>query len=310
MQFDLVEKKWIEEIASRSGLDLVGSYDEVKASDLSIVQRIRMENGNLYFKSSGGISQFEGKLSQSLYSFDPRHTVEVIATHETKPWFIMNELLGIPLRQIKDKKVWKQCLQEYAYLQVKLSKQIDNYLEIGLPDRRMNVLKNEIQTYLNEMCLTGLNEEETKKILSLKSELLQMCDRMEGIVPHSLDHGDLHSANIQWMNNHPVFFDWGDASVTHPFFSTRIFWNSLYDLIDSDLQWQETVEEFRPYYLEPWTEFAPLHELEKLLLISDQLACVYRAIGWHLYINPYRLDKEDSKQRPAQWLNVFLEQRR
>ncbi|MGD6831366.1 hypothetical protein ACQCT5_04350 [Sutcliffiella halmapala] len=97
--------------------------------------------------------------------------------------------------------------------------------------------------------------------------------------------------------------------MSHPFFSTRIFWHAIDELLKSESEWLDTVNEFRPYYLEPWTQFAPMHELERILRISDQLASVYRALGWHLHITPHRKNKEDSRKKPAQWLQVLLEHR-
>jgi hypothetical protein len=138
--------------------------------------------------------------------------------------------------------------------------------------------------------------------------LMEMCDLMEGLIPPSLDHGDLHTANIYDRDGRSVFIDWGDASITHPFFSTRIFWNSLYELIEDDAEWLDMTNEFRPYYLEPWTAFGKMEELEKLLKVSDQLGCLHRGIGWHLYTLPYQ-DLLEFKKRPAQWLQVLLEYR-
>ncbi|AQQ52325.1 hypothetical protein [Planococcus lenghuensis] len=65
-------------------------------------------------------------------------------------------------------------------------------------------------------------------------------------------------------------FDWGDAAITHPFLIVRVFWNSL----------------------------------------AEQIGCLYRAFGWHLYINPHREDRIDSFKRPAQWLQLLLDHRK
>ena len=72
-----------------------------------------------------------------------------------------------------------------------------------------------------------------------------MCEEMEGGVPYSMDHGDLHSANIPLVNDEIVFFDWGDATGTHPFFSTRIFWNYIDDLVASESEWLQVRLEYR-----------------------------------------------------------------
>lgn len=43
-----------------------------------------------------------------------------------------------------------------------------------------------------------------------------------GGVPPTLQHDDLHDANVFVSGNRHRFFDWGDASVAHPFISLRV----------------------------------------------------------------------------------------
>ncbi|TYS67436.1 phosphotransferase [Sutcliffiella horikoshii] len=311
LQFDNEALEWIKRKAKELNLSGISDQETIKATDISLVEKFTFQNATLYFKATGKSSEFEPSLTEELFLRNPKQTVEVIASHSDHPWMLMKELKGESLRKTKDKDCWKNCLQEYAHLQVKESKNLSRLVDIGVPDRRFAILKDEIELHLLDLCQTGLNRSETKQIMDIKEELLKMCDRMENVVPYSLDHGDLHSGNIQVAGNgnEPVFFDWGDAAVSHPFFSTRIFWHALDELIESESEWLDIVNEFKPYYLEPWREFAPLAELEKALELSDQLACVYRALGWHLYITPFRKDKEDSKNKPAQWLRVLLEHR-
>jgi len=47
-------------------------------------------------------------------------------------------------------------------------------------------------------------------------------------------------------------------------------------LIGIESEWLDMVKAFKFYYLEPWTKFTPIDELEILLFISHQLSCVYR----------------------------------
>ncbi|WNB93351.1 hypothetical protein [Bacillus sp. NEB1478] len=118
----------------------------------------------------------------------------------------MKEISGTLLRQKRDKKVWQRALREYAELQVKEVKHIQELIDLGVPDRRIFVLKKQINQQ-EEMCQTGLSVEETKTIIKLRSELVGMCDLMEGLIPPSLDHGDLHTANIYDREGKSVFID-------------------------------------------------------------------------------------------------------
>lgn len=307
--FDRLIEEWVCTNVAGSGRSITGDFEQVKKSDFCYIQRVPTNEGDLYFKATGSAAAHEAALTEHLSASFPNKSVAVVATNLSEGWLLMEDIQGKPLSAVKDKQLWKRALQEYAALQVSRIKEVDRLLSIGVPDRGMPVLKREIEQYLEEMCATGLSADETNQVMALQSELLWMCDELDEIVPASIEHGDLHSNNIRLVDGDIVFFDWGDATVSHPFFSTRIFWHALDDLLEDDSQWLRMVEEFRPYYLDPWIEFAPMNQLEKALQISDELACVQRAISWHVYLTPSREDKKESFDRPAQWLRLLLEHR-
>jgi aminoglycoside phosphotransferase (APT) family kinase protein len=300
---------WIRDELDKVGLHINGNIERVKETDISLVLRIPTNDGDFFVKDGSSASKHEAILSKQLHQMYPGKTGDVLAINEAEGWLFMKDVGGQPLRARKDKKLWQRALREFAELQVAELENIDRLLEIGVPDRRMHVLKTEIEQYLEEMCATGLSNEETRSVMGLLPDLLAMCDELDAIIPASLEHGDLHTNNIRLVDNNLVFFDWGDASISHPFFSTRIFWHALDDLIASEADWLPMVEEFRPYYLEPWTKLAPMKELDRALRISDELACVQRALSWHLYITPNRVNREESWNKPSQWLQLFLEHR-
>lgn len=300
---------WIEEELEKANLHVKGNIEHVKESDMTLLLCVPTYEDNYYFKAVGLAAKYEAALSQELYRKCPGKTVDVLSINEKEGWLLMKDLKGEPLRLQKDKRVWQKAISEYAELQISQIGNVDKFLQMGVPDRRMRILKEEINNYLEEMCATGLSKEETNQMLSLLPELLEMCDEMESNIPASIEHGDLHTNNIRIVENKFVFFDWGDASISHPFFSTRIFWHALDDLISSEAEWLGMVEEFRPYYLEPWSKFGSMKKIDKTLRISDELACVQRALSWHLYITPNRKDKDDSYNKPSQWLRLMLEHR-
>ncbi|WP_010095488.1 phosphotransferase [Ornithinibacillus scapharcae] len=302
-------ESWVHEELGKAGLLIKRKIERIKVNDMSIVLRIPTNDGDVYFKVGNHASKHEAILSRELTITSPGKTAEVYAINETEGWLLMKDIKGQSLRTLKDRKTWQKALAEFAELQIKESYNVDRLLEIGVPDRRGHNLKKEIRQSLEEMCATGLSKEETSQVMALLPTLLDMCDDIAAIIPASIEHGDLHSDNIRLIDNKFVFYDWGDASISNPFFSTRVIWHALDELITSESEWLEMVEEFRPYYLEPWTKIASMKELDRALRISDELACVQRALSWHLYITPNRLDKKDSYHKPSQWLRLLLEHR-
>lgn len=223
LPFDNKAFEWIKHVAKELNLYDMRKLETIKTTDISFIQKCTFQNTTLYFKATGSASEFEPLLTEELFSRNPKQVVEVIASHPDHPWMLMKELKGESLRKTKDKQLWKNCLQEYAHIQVKESRNISRLVDIGVPDRRLTILKDEIELHLLDLCRTGLNKSETKQIMDIKEDLLKMCDSMENVVPYSLDHGDLHSGNIQVVGNDIVFFDWGDAAVSHPLFQYSDF---------------------------------------------------------------------------------------
>lgn len=300
---------WIAEKTAENRLRIVGPISEIKATDLSVVLKVPTDQGDAYFKATTGAASHEAKLSQYLFHLLEQQVSSIIAIDERNHWLLMRDIGGRRLRGLRDEMTWKRAIEDYASIQLLMVDHVDALISIGVPDRRLPVLRKDIEQHLAGMCATGLNSEETVTVMALQPELMRMCEQMDGIIPPSIDHGDLHSANIHIGDEGMVFFDWGDATVTHPFFSTAVFWNALEELVDSESEWPQMVQRFKPYYLTAWSKYATREELTRISAILDQLACVYRALSWHLYINPTRKDNKKTYQRPAEWLQILLEQR-
>jgi RIO-like serine/threonine protein kinase len=61
-----------------------------------------------------------------------------------------------------------------------------------------------------------------RRLRDLAPHVETLCAELSSYnVPASLHHGDLHDGNIFVRDGGFLFFDWGDSSVTHPFFSLR-----------------------------------------------------------------------------------------
>jgi hypothetical protein len=288
------------------------NYEEIKNTDTSIFLEGIYEGDSVYLKSANQAAFFESHLTAYLSKNFPNTTVELLAANHKSNWIVMKKLPGVLLRTTKSRKAYELMIRNYTILQRQVMPNVNEVLSLGVIDRRLPILWKEIDDNLELLCATGLDEEDTFKILSIKSELLSMCEEMVGVFPDTLEHGDLHSGNVFIEDNSFRFFDWGDASITHPFLSIRVFWNSLFELLeeDRDENWMRKISEFRPAYLDRWKDYAPISILKRQLLLAEQVGCVYRALSWLLYITPYRTNKEASLNKPAQWLILLLDHRR
>ena len=76
-------------------------------------------------------------------------------------------------------------------------------------------------------------------------------------IPETIEHSDLHDAQVFAAPDGDRFFDWGDASVAHPFLSLTVSLRVLASTVgvadDSP-----TVDTAIDAYLERWSSLAPL----------------------------------------------------
>lgn len=284
----------------------------IKDTDLTYLLVGALDEERYYAKAVTDISRGEAGLSAFLAERHPDFVPDVIAIDSARNWLLMRDIGGEALRERPDVSRYEAALRQYAQLQRQEIDQIETCLSYGIPDRRPAKLKGEIRTYLPELC-AGFEQYKAEAMLALQDELIAMCDELAIGMPMSLEHGDLHGGNIFWRErtNDLCILDWGDATVTHPFFSVRVFWNALYDLLpeEDEVAWYEQIQTMRTVYLEAWSGVAPKDVLWRHLLIAEELGCVYRALSWHVYVTRYRYDVAESSDKPAQWLNLLLEYR-
>lgn len=284
-----------------------------KETDLTYLVRGVVGKQVYYGKAVTSISRGEAKLSVALAVRHPKQVPEVVQINAENNWILMRGIEGQALRDIPDQSRYEAAIREYGRLQREECENIDTFLNYGILDRRPLRLKDEINACLEEMC-HRLEQEERVSLVAMKEKLLEMCDELATGLPMSLDHGDLHGGNIFWRNNPEdiCIFDWGDTMVTHPFFSVRVFWNTLFDLLpeEDESAWYEKITIMRPIYLEAWQGIVSQEILDRHLLIAEELGCVYRALSWHLHITKKRSNSQESKDKPAQWLKLLLTYRK
>jgi aminoglycoside phosphotransferase (APT) family kinase protein len=93
-------------------------------------------------------------------------------------------------------------------------------------------------------------------------------------VPETIQHDDLHHANLYAQSNRLRMLDWGDASISHPFASLVVTFRFLEE------RTQLTPEDpwfarLRDAYLEPWGR-----ELGDAFALAFRVGTFARAIAY------------------------------
>jgi hypothetical protein len=159
-------------------------------------------------------------------------------------------------------------------------------LALGVPDTRPALLPGLVDDLLadDEAQLVGrpggLDPEVRGQLLARRDAVADACRRLADCgIPATLQHDDLHDANVFVTGGRYRFFDWGDASVAHPFLSMlvalRMARRSL-ALPTAD----PALGRLRDAYLGPWGAYGSPRELREQCDLALRVAPLARALTW------------------------------
>jgi aminoglycoside phosphotransferase (APT) family kinase protein len=97
-----------------------------------------------------------------------------------------------------------------------------------------------------------LERREIRELQDFAPRFAELCDQLRAYeVPETIQHDDLHHANLYDDGGRLRVIDWGDASISHPFVSLVVTFRFLEErtqLTPGDAWFAR----LRDAYLEPW----------------------------------------------------------
>jgi len=284
---------WIEEQLAERGLSIMGAVEQPHIRPWSTVMKLPTERGYFYFKAGGPTQAFEPGLLRLLNERRPNDVLPLLAGDESRGWSLLPEG-GVILRSDSGDKpnieAWKMILLDYASLQIATTEWKESLLHGGVPDRPVSSLHNLYNAILDDEEIILVNDDEDglteKELSTLKAGTTIVADMLAELddfgIPDALEHGDLHDANVFAMNGRYKIFDWGDASLTHPFFTLLIPLRFTADRLGvSEYDHAGPLIEMRDAYLRSWLDFSSFENLLDAWDLAHHLAKFVRAKGWY-----------------------------
>lgn len=277
--------RWIEDELHRHGREPIGAIAQPHIRHWSTVLRIPTTTGDIYFKAVIPDLAYEAALTQTLSCWYPQLVPQILAADRQQGWLLMLDG-GVRLREClettDDNQHWITLLPIYAKLQQETVPYVDELLELGVPDRRLAKLPSQFQKLLENSEIlglhhpNGLNLEEYQQLQNSVDVVASLCERLLAFnVPETLHHGDLHDGNVFILDQCYRLFDWGDSSISHPFFGLHRIYTSLKQR--SELEW---FERLKAGYLEAWTEYETKERLAAAFDLAQQLSAISSALRW------------------------------
>jgi hypothetical protein len=183
------------------------------------------------------------RLTAALFERWPDRVTEVVAADDERAWLLMRDG-GTPIDALPDReRAFGEALPLYAELQQGEAAHAADHLAHSVPDLRIEALPAEYEAFCARTDLP-LEPEERKRFAAFAPAFARLCAQLPP-VPASVQHDDLHIGNVFRHDGTMRILDWGDTSISHPFFSLVVaFWHS------------DGTARMRAAYLEPWGDAA------------------------------------------------------
>lgn len=302
---------WASREVAAAGLGEPGAFEPVKVRAWAAVYRAPTPSGFVYFKANAPGGRHEPALTTALAQAWPDDVPAPLATDPQRGWMLtrdcgqrMNDALDEPAQR----EAWTELLPRYAEIQLESAREPERWLALGVPDRRLAHLPALAAALVTENA--DLDDDERAQMLELVPALETSCHALAGTpAPATLEHGDLHAANILVGADRFWLFDWADASVSHPFCTLLVHFDMMVEDIDAPGA-RETCAPLLDAYLAPFTRLAPKRSLRPLVSTALWVAHVGRALDWaHMLAGTNTPDRADWEPNIAVWLQRWLERK-
>src|SRR5581483_7932507 len=225
-------QSWVDRFVERTG-----EFEVVRERPWSFVARVPTASGTVWFKENRAGTIYEAALIEALARWVPGRVLEPLAVDAARGWSLLPD--GGPILRSVEGVAWEPFFTAYAQLQRDLVPHVPTMLALGVPSF------GAIEEHLAALPIPPSVVDYLPKLRELAAELAQSP------VPASLQHDDLHDANIFATGQ---IFDWGDSSVAHPF-------GTLLISLRVARHYGRDAEALRDAYLEPWSDLAPRPQL-------------------------------------------------
>jgi hypothetical protein len=285
---------WIDRQLEELGLQATGAVEQPHVRPWSTVLRMPTTGGDVWFKANIPLLAYEAAVLDLLAARRPDFVPGLLATDVDRGWMLMADG-GERLREIvereRDLGRWLDVLPRYGRLQIDMAEDLDRLLDLGLPDRRLETLASRYEELIGRV--DTVTNDESRRLRALSPAIAELCEQLASAgVPETIQHDDLHDGQVFVRDGRYLFFDWGDACVSHPFFSMSVTLEGGLAWGLDDVEGSEDIAPYRDSYLEPFRDFGALAELQAAHEIALRLGWICRALNVHRFASglpaPYR----------------------
>ncbi len=306
-------RNWIRDQLRMQGITL-HNVEQVHTWERSCVLCAHTNDGNFYLKALPPWASAEVPLMRALASWYPRNFPAIIAVEPDRRWILTREFDGKPLASAPQIGQWEDALKRYAEIQIGLALRQQDLRDLGVPQHPIEEIPALCASLFGESDAATSNVFADKsgltasEIVSLRAAIPRITalttELASYTIPVSLDAGELWAENIIWTDaGVPLFRDWSDAAITHPFMSPAIFLAEGAGALAE----AHAVERLHAAYLTPWSLYKSTEDLQRAMAIASVLAPLQLAITYQRTIVPALEQRWELEQSIPNYLRMALE---
>ncbi len=222
---------WIDGALAPGGTRRRGPVRQVRTWQRSAVLTFETDRGRMWAKAVPEVFAHEVAVTSLLADIDPGIVPPVVAADVGLGRFITVHVDGPVLADVRDEpEAWLATLSRLAELQRVLAVEPTELAIAGVSAAPLAGLADAVPRLLADDALLlvgrpgGLTPSEAAALRGHGPSLVAACHELAASgVPDSLEHGDLSADEVILGEMGPVFLDWSDGSITHPFLSVAAF---------------------------------------------------------------------------------------
>jgi len=218
---DAAAERWI-----RTLVEPTAAIETTHDSPWSTVLRVPVGDRIVWFKACARVQAFEPRLSASLATRWPELVAPVLGHDEGRAWLLLADA-GAPIAVSGNPPgAWLEVLPRYAELQLGETAYADEHVAHGVPDLRLSKLPARYDDLLGREL--PIDADAVDRLRAFEPGFTALCNELAAHdIPATIQHDDLHMANVYDDGGRLRVLDWGDSSIAHPFFSLFVTFRFL-----------------------------------------------------------------------------------
>jgi len=243
--------EWVDASLGGLGLSRTGEVEQPHVRSWSTVLRVPTADGPVWFKANTPALVHEVLVVDRVSQRVPERVPELLARDLERGWMLMADG-GDRLREVVVSEQglgrWHDVLAGAADVALALEPDVDDLLAAGVPDLRLAGLLDRYAELVAAYDLEPRFVDATSRVRDLVDELASYA------VPETLQHDDLHDGQVFVKDGRNLILDWGDAVISHPFFTMSV---TLEGGVAWGLDDVEDSEDIAPYVDSYLARYAP-----------------------------------------------------